>query len=73
MEEKIRKTIDETIRPMLQSHGGNIELVSVVGGVVSVKLQGACSGCPHAAATLKQFVEAELRKAVPEIAEVKAV
>ena len=72
MEEKIKEAI-ETIRPMLQGDGGDIELVEIEGTVVKVRLQGACSGCPHAAMTLKQGVETRLREAVPEITEVVAV
>ena len=72
MQEKIQSVIDE-IRPMLQADGGDIELVSVEDGVVKVRLKGACSGCPHAAVTMKHSVEARIREAVPEVKEVVAV
>ena len=62
----------ENIRPLLQRDGGDIQLIDVdeSTGVVSVTLQGACSGCPHAAITLKMGVEHALRQRVPEIREV---
>ncbi len=59
----VKKVINE-IRPMLVTDGGDIELVSFKDGVVKVKLQGACSGCPMAAQTLKNGVEAMLKEKV---------
>ncbi len=72
--EKVATAIDG-VRPMLQAHGGDIELVGVdeSTGVVCVKLQGACSGCPSAAMTLKMGVERHLKEHVPEVTEVIAV
>jgi len=63
------------IRPLLQADGGDIELVNVDtdSGVVSVRLQGACKGCPGAAMTLKMGVERHLKERVPEVTEVVAV
>jgi len=74
MTDKVREVI-ETIRPMLQADGGDIELVNVdeSTGVVSVRLQGACKGCPSAAITLKMGVERHLQGKVPEVTEVVAV
>ena len=59
----VKKVINE-IRPMLVTDGGDIELVSFKDGVVKVKLQGACSGYPMAAQTLKNGVEAMLKEKV---------
>ena len=72
---KISETIEQTIKPALASHGGGIELVSAdaESGIVKVKLQGACSGCPGAMATLKGFVEAQLVEAVSEVKGVEPV
>lgn len=72
--DKVTEVIDE-VRPLLQADGGNIELVSVAEdtGVVSVRLQGACKGCPGAAMTLKMGVERLLKEKVPGISEVVAV
>lgn len=65
----------EQIRPLLQADGGDIELVKVdeSTGVVSVRLQGACKGCPGAALTLKMGVERHLKEQVPEVTDVVAV
>jgi len=72
MKEKIEKALTK-IRAGLQQDGGDIELVSVENGVVKVRLKGACCGCPMSQMTLSNFVERELRKAVPEVKKVEAV
>ncbi len=62
------------IRPMLQADGGNVELVEVSEeGVVKVRLQGACKGCPMSQMTLKMGIERFLKKEVPEVKMVEAV
>jgi Fe-S cluster biogenesis protein NfuA len=72
-EEKV-KSIIEAIRPNLQSHGGDIELVGIdEDKTVRVRLQGACTGCPGAQITLKMGVERLLKENVPEVKEVVAV
>ena len=64
----------ESIRPMLQNDGGDIELVGVdEDKTVRVRLQGACKGCPGAAMTLKMGVERLLKERVAEVKEVIAV
>ncbi len=67
--------IIQNIRPLLQADGGDIELVGVdeSTGVVSVRLQGACRGCPGAQMTLKMGVQRHLQERVPEVKEVVAV
>lgn len=71
--ERVQAVIDR-IRPLLHADGGDIELVGVdEEGVVSVRLQGACKGCPGAAMTLKMGVERHLREQVPEVKSVTAV
>jgi Fe-S cluster biogenesis protein NfuA len=73
MKEKVQEVIQE-IRPNLQADGGDIELVDVTeDGIVKVKLQGACRGCPGAAMTLKMGVERILRSRIPEIKGVESV
>jgi NifU-like protein len=64
--EKITETIDQHIRPSLQMDGGDIEIVSLEGKALLVKLQGACSGCPRAQETLKYGIERTLRQLVSE-------
>ncbi|MBL7106333.1 MAG: NifU family protein [Phycisphaerae bacterium] len=72
-EEKVSEIID-MIRPNLQAHGGNIELVAIdEDNTVKVKLQGACAGCPGAQMTLKQGVERLLKEKIPQVKEVVAV
>jgi len=72
-EEKVKKVL-EAIRPSLQSHGGDVELVGTdQDNTVKVRLQGACSGCPSAQMTLKQGIEQLLKEQVPEVKEVIAV
>jgi len=74
VKEKIVQVIEQ-IRPMLQSHGGDIELAGFDEntGLVSVRLQGACQGCPGAVTTLRMGVEKQLKEHVPEVTEVQAV
>ena len=63
MEEKVRKAIED-IRPALQNDGGDIEFVSLIGNNVTVKLVGACAGCPVSQMTLKGGVERYLKQTV---------
>ncbi len=74
--EQIMGKIDEVLnemRPNIQMDGGDIEFVSYVDGVVSVRLHGACVGCPLSLYTLKLGIEERLKEVVPEIHEVVAV
>ncbi len=73
MREKIEAAI-EKIRPMLQADGGDLELVDVSeDGIVQVRLQGACSGCPMSQMTLKNGVERIIKQEVPEVKSVESV
>ena len=70
LEEQV-KTALESVRPHLQSEGGDVEFVSVSeDGLVSVKLTGACGHCPNAHLTLKNRIEAYLKEEVPEVSSV---
>jgi Fe-S cluster biogenesis protein NfuA len=72
-DEKVKDIID-AIRPNLQSHGGDIELLGTDhDNTVKVRLRGACSGCPGARMTLKMGVERLLKEKIPEVKEVIAV
>ena len=66
MKEKVQ-TVLEKIRPMLQADGGDVELVDVQNGVVTVRLQGACAGCPMSQMTLRNGIEKGLKETIPEI------
>jgi Fe-S cluster biogenesis protein NfuA len=73
-EQKVKDVIESIIRPALRGHGGDIELVQTDDDKnVSVRLRGACSGCPGAAMTMKAGIERILRGKVPEVNEVIAV
>jgi Fe-S cluster biogenesis protein NfuA len=63
----------ERVRPALQADGGDVELVDVEGGVVKVRLTGACGGCPMASITLKNGIEALLKKEIPSVDRVESV
>ncbi|MGQ9610949.1 MAG: NifU family protein [bacterium] len=72
MKEKVEFVLDK-IRKALKMDGGDIELVDVLDDVVMVRLKGACAGCPFSQMTIKNFVERELKKAIPEVKKVEAV
>ena len=72
MREQVEKSLQK-IRPMLQADGGDVELVDIVDGIVKLRLQGACAGCPGAQMTLKMGVEKQLKQDIPEVKAVEAV
>ncbi|MBU0762838.1 MAG: NifU family protein [Candidatus Altiarchaeota archaeon] len=72
MEDEVKKVI-EKIRPMLQMDGGDVEYVGLEEGVVKVRLQGACHGCPMSQMTLQHGIEKAIKKEVPEVKKVVAV
>ena len=69
----INEVVDKYIRPGLQSDGGDIEVVDFRDNVLSVRLQGACSCCPHAQMTLENAVDNIIHKAVSPDIIVKAL
>jgi len=71
MREKVEAALAE-IRPHLQADGGDVELLDVNDGTVTVRLTGACVGCPMATMTLKNGVERIIKEHVPEVIEVIA-
>ena len=72
MEEEIRRAL-ERIRPAVQMDGGDVQLVSVADGVVTLRLYGACEDCPMSPVTLRAGIERILREDVPEVREVVAI
>jgi Fe-S cluster biogenesis protein NfuA len=72
MKDKVEAALAK-VRPMLLADGGDVQLIDVTGGVVKVKLMGACGGCPMATMTLKGGIERALKEEVPEVKEVVAV
>ena len=70
---KVEEVINR-IRPYLRRDGGDVELVDITNdNVVKVKLVGACGTCPMSIMTLKGGIEAEMKKAIPELKAVEAV
>lgn len=72
MKPEVEKVLGK-IRPALQADGGDVELVDVDGGVVKVRLTGACGGCPMASITLKNGIEALLKDEIPAVERVESV
>jgi len=74
MNKKIQKAVDK-IRPGLQADGGDIEVVGFdeKSGTLDVRLTGMCAHCPMARLTLKEGVEKELKKTVPEVKRVENI
>ena len=72
MRPEVEKALNK-IRPALQADGGDVELVDVDGGVVKVRLTGACGGCPMATITLKNGIEALLKEEIPSVERVESV
>jgi Fe-S cluster biogenesis protein NfuA len=72
--ERIEEVL-ESIRPAIQADGGDVELYEYdeSAGVVQVRLKGACETCPISMMTLKEGIEARVKRAVPEVVEVTAV
>ena len=73
VQERVGRVI-ERIRPAVQADGGDVELVEVNdAGSVSIRLHGACVGCPSSEMTLRLGIERNLKEHVPEVTEVQAV
>ncbi len=70
MKEQVQQVL-EKIRPSLKADGGDVELVDIVDGVVKVRLQGACAGCPMSQITLKNGIERILKQEIPEVKSVE--
>jgi Fe-S cluster biogenesis protein NfuA len=73
MKEKVQEVLDR-IRPSLQADGGDVQLIDVTDdGIVSVKLQGHCAGCPMSQMTIKNGIERILKNEIPEVQRVESV
>jgi Fe-S cluster biogenesis protein NfuA/nitrite reductase/ring-hydroxylating ferredoxin subunit len=62
----------EEVRPYLQSHGGNVELMGIESGVARLRLEGSCDGCPSSTMTLKLAIEEAIQKAAPDLEGIEA-
>jgi Fe-S cluster biogenesis protein NfuA len=69
---KIKELIVTYVKPAVEMDGGNIEFKAWNDGIVTVSMQGACSGCPSSTVTLQAGIEGMLKRMVPEVKEVVA-
>ena len=69
---QIKELLETRVRPAVAMDGGDITFKGYDAGVVTLKMQGACAGCPSSTATLKMGIENMLRHYIPEVREVKA-
>ena len=71
VEDRVLGALDE-VRPYLESHGGNVELLGVEDGVARLRLEGSCDGCPSSTVTLKLAIEEAVQKAAPDLEGIEA-
>ncbi len=69
---KIKQMLDQYVKPAVEMDGGAIQFKSFDNGIVTLMMQGSCSGCPSSTVTLKSGIEGLLRRMVPEVKEVVA-
>jgi Fe-S cluster biogenesis protein NfuA len=65
LETRAHRALDE-VRPYLSSHGGDVELLGVLDGVIRLRLRGSCQGCPSSAQTLRHLIEQAIYEAAPD-------
>jgi Fe-S cluster biogenesis protein NfuA len=66
LETRVRQALEE-VRPRLHSHGGDVELLDARDGIVRLRLEGNCNGCPSSAATMRQTVEEAILGKAPDV------
>jgi Fe-S cluster biogenesis protein NfuA/nitrite reductase/ring-hydroxylating ferredoxin subunit len=66
LEDRVQEALD-SVRPYLESHGGNVEIVSVIDGVARLRMEGSCKGCPASASTLELAIRKALDEAAPDL------
>ena len=67
LESRVKQALQQ-VRPYMHSHGGNVELLGIDGGIVRLRLHGSCHGCPSSAATLRQNIEQAILEKAPDVA-----
>lgn len=72
IDKKIIDLLDKYVKPAVEMDGGNIAFKNYKNGIVTLSMQGACAGCPSSTITLKDGIEAMLKRMVPEVTEVLA-
>jgi Fe-S cluster biogenesis protein NfuA len=70
LEARVHQALDD-VRPALRGHGGDVQLVSVTDGVVRLRLEGNCHGCPSSVVTMRQTVEEAIVARAPDAAAVE--
>src|SRR5258705_840388 len=71
LDTRVSKALDK-VRPYLESHGGNVELLGITDGVVHLRMQGSCKSCPSSAMTLKLAIEEAIYAAAPDVVMIEA-
>ncbi|MGB7922556.1 MAG: NifU family protein [Pyrinomonadaceae bacterium] len=71
LETRVMQALDK-VRPYLESHGGNVEVLGINDGVVRLRLQGSCKSCPSSSMTLKLAIEEAIYEAAPDVASIEA-
>jgi Fe-S cluster biogenesis protein NfuA/nitrite reductase/ring-hydroxylating ferredoxin subunit len=71
LEMRVTQALDK-VRPYLDSHGGNVELLGITGDVVRLRLQGSCKSCPSSSMTLKLAIEEAIYAAAPDVVAIEA-
>ena len=66
LETRVREALD-TVRPYMESHGGNVELLGLADGVARLRLEGSCDGCPASSSTLELAIKHALDDAAPDL------
>jgi Fe-S cluster biogenesis protein NfuA len=66
LDARVRQAL-ASVRPQLEAHSGNVELLSIADGIVRLRLQGNCHGCPSSAATLRQLIEQAIYESAPDV------
>ena len=69
---RIKELLEKYVKPAVEMDGGAIQFISYEDGVVNLKMQGSCSGCPSSMITLKAGIEGMMKRMIPEVREVQA-
>lgn len=71
--ERLEELLDDLVRPALQAHGGDVELVGLEDGILRLRMLGQCAGCPAATMTNETIIEGQLLPLIPELKQVVLV
>ncbi|WP_323033771.1 NifU family protein [Paracoccus sp. (in: a-proteobacteria)] len=69
---RIKELLENYVKPAVEMDGGAIQFISYDDGIVNLKMQGSCSGCPSSMITLKAGIEGMMKRMIPEVTEVVA-